>query len=95
MLHLKNYMIKDGIMQVILDFEDITSKSGLHQYLKEQLELPDYYGNNLDALHDCLSERGERIFIYIRNLKCLKKSLGEYASVLVEVLSEVSNVSYE
>ncbi|MBQ2665490.1 barstar family protein [Methanobrevibacter sp.] len=28
-----------------------------HDYLMEALDLPDYYGKNLDALYDCLTER--------------------------------------
>jgi len=27
-----------------------------HDYLMEVLNLPDYYGKNLDALYDCLTE---------------------------------------
>ena len=27
-----------------------------HDYLKEALNLPDYYEKNLDALYDCLTE---------------------------------------
>jgi ribonuclease inhibitor len=28
----------------------------VHDYLMEALDLPDYYGKNLDALYDCLTE---------------------------------------
>ena len=27
-----------------------------HEYLMKALNLPDYYGKNLDALYDCLTE---------------------------------------
>ena len=27
-----------------------------HEYLMEALNLPDYYGKNLDTLYDCLTE---------------------------------------
>ena len=27
-----------------------------HDYLAEALNLPDYYGKNLDALYDCLTK---------------------------------------
>ena len=39
---------------VTLDFNEIKSYLALHQYFKQVFSLPDYYGNNLDALWDCL-----------------------------------------
>lgn len=32
---------------------------GVHSYLRALLPLPDYYGNNLDALYDCLTDLSE------------------------------------
>ncbi len=43
-------------MEVILDCGQLTDKKTAHTYLKEQFGLPDYYGNNLDALYDCMME---------------------------------------
>ena len=34
---------------------NLIKKEG-HDYLMEALNLPDYYGKNLDALYDCLTE---------------------------------------
>lgn len=39
-----------------LDGAKLADKASAHAYLKTALALPEHYGNNLDALHDCLSE---------------------------------------
>lgn len=31
-------------------------KENYHSYLKDKLNLPAYYGENLDSLYDCLTE---------------------------------------
>ena len=36
--------------------ELVKEKQEAHEYLKERLMFADYYGHNLDALYDCLSE---------------------------------------
>ena len=42
-----------------------TSQEELHGYLKKKLGFPDYYGENLSALADCLSEMCEPAHITI------------------------------
>lgn len=39
-----------------LDVTNISTVKALHVYLAYRLNLPDYYGRNLDALHDVLGE---------------------------------------
>ena len=51
---------------ITLDLERMTSVPALHKYLRSALALPVYYGANLDALYDCLTEI-ERL----RKLLCL------------------------
>lgn len=41
------------------------SQEDLHAYLKRKLGFPDYYGANLAALADCLSEMGIPVRIEI------------------------------
>ena len=40
----------------IIDAEKLAEKTTAHEYLKRIFSFPEYYGKNLDALYDCLSE---------------------------------------
>lgn len=40
----------------IIDCSKIQTKEDLHALFRETLSFPEYYGNNLDALYDCLTE---------------------------------------
>ena len=42
--------------QIVLDGNILADATLVHDYLKEILEFPEYYGKNLDALHDCLTD---------------------------------------
>ena len=42
--------------QITLDGNILADAAQVHDYLKEQLDFPEYYGKNLDALHDCLTD---------------------------------------
>ena len=42
--------------KIELEAEHLTERRRAHRYLKERFGFPDYYGNNLDALHDMLTE---------------------------------------
>ena len=40
----------------MIDCTGIYSKEDLHRIFRESLDFPAWYGNNLDALYDCLTE---------------------------------------
>jgi len=42
--------------QITLDGNILSDAAMVHDYLIEMLEFPEYYGKNLDALHDCLTD---------------------------------------
>lgn len=46
-------------MPVILDAARMNCRKEAHAYLAQQLTFPPYYGSNLDALYDTLTEYGE------------------------------------
>lgn len=45
--------------KILLDFNLARTPQQVQDYLAFKLEFPDYYGKNLDALYDCLSEIGD------------------------------------
>ena len=59
-------------------------KAGLHQALKTALDFPHWYGNNLDALYDCLtevSEPTELILLHFSALPGFRETFADAASV--------------
>ena len=45
-------------MLVLCDFARLGTPDAVYDYLSEELHLPPYFGRNLDALHDCLTDIG-------------------------------------
>lgn len=52
-------------MTYILNCKYLTDRAKAHPYLARLLPLPDYYGNNLDALYDCLMDMGPRTVVLL------------------------------
>ena len=77
-------------MKVILDGKKMVSREETHQYLKETFGFPEYYGKNLDALHDCLSEMTD-VEIEVQHAEEMLAALGRYGELLMQVLDDVKN----
>lgn len=79
-------------MQIItLDGGKMKSKRDTHLYLAQRLRFPVYYGRNLDALHDCLTEFLPGSIIILRNETAMIDALGEYGEALLEVFRNCSD----
>ena len=74
-----------------LDCEEMYERKIAHEYIARTLEFPDYYGNNLDALFDCLTEMGECSIVFT-NLDALCE-LGDYSGALIAVFEEAEQVN--
>ena len=73
-----------------IDGNSIKNRDDLHRAFSEALIFPEYYGNNLDALHDCLTSLFEETEICISNRDMLKENLGDYAKRFEKCIEESS-----
>lgn len=78
-------------MTVQLDGKRMVSRAALHGDLAKQLQLPDYYGRNLDALYDLLIERNEETIIELTNQDVMLACLGSYGEILIETLEQAAD----
>ena len=73
---------------IVLDGRKMDGRAAMHAELKDKLDLPEYYGKNLDALNDCLGEMCERPLVVIEGAgEFLEKNEG-YAVGLLRVFSD-------
>jgi len=75
------------VKEYCIDCGKLNDKEHVHEYLKTVFDLPDYYGNNLDALHDCLTEK-PRFILRIENADKLEDVGRKVLFVLADAAEE-------
>ena len=75
-------------MRFVLDGSSVGNRETLHRVLAAGLQFPDWYGGNLDALHDCLTEINQPTELVIRGSDALETALGSYAAAFRRVLTD-------
>lgn len=79
----------------ILDGEMIQDREMLHSILAGAMDFSDWYGRNLDALYDCLTDAAEETEIRIVNEKALADHLGNYAAALEKVIRTAAEENHK
>ena len=87
---------------IILDFTGCRYSGEVHLVLKTKFGLPDYYGENWDALWDCMDglfcERGAfkiNIYGFMTLPYDLREHCGAMLKVFEDVHKETPNVTFE
>lgn len=74
--------------KIIIKAAEISNGDEFHKLIATALKLPYYYGNNLDALHDCLTDTTEKTVIEIDDLPLFKANLGKYGDRILRVIKD-------
>lgn len=72
--------------EIILDGLELQSLEEVHDRFARALDLPEWYGRNLDALFDCLTERSEPVTVRLLHQEDLEDRLGRRGPALVRLL---------
>lgn len=90
MNHLNCCMEKNRMKIISLDGNELNNRERAHEYLQEMLGFPDYYGRNLDALFDCLTELDETEVIIEQG-----DVYSQYLERILEVFHEAAEENEE
>lgn len=72
--------------ELVINGDEIKTNDDFHRQIKELLSFPSYYGNNLDALWDCLTTSIELPLTLVwKDLEKSKMELGDYCDKILDV----------
>ena len=74
----------------IIEGAAVGSMDRLHRLLAEQLDFPDWYGGNLDALYDCLTDLTEETTVILFHSQALAETLGTAYTRFCRVLTDAA-----
>lgn len=77
--------------EYLIDLSGVTDKDSLHRCLRDALPLPEWYGNNLDALYDSMTEMSVPVTIRFLGSEKAQDRLGDYFEMFRRVLQDVQS----
>lgn len=72
----------------ILDGFEFKTKQDAYEYMKKIFDLPEYFGNNLDALWDCLTDLTDSE-IEIKNAREIPKQIDGYGLKILDLFGDL------
>ncbi len=76
----------------LFDGKKMTSRKTAYRIIRKTLQFPNWFGNNLDALADCLSEMSpnDTAIIFI-NTDAMVGNMGPYARKILACFKDLSD----
>ena len=76
------------MIKITVDFNLLDTKEKFYNFVAEQLEFPEWFGKNADALNDCISDINDTVEISLKNISIA----GEWVKPIMAVLRNSENV---
>ena len=76
------------VKEYFIDCSKLRGRIAAHRYLAKTLEFPEYYGNNLDALYDAMTGKGECTIIFKGAPALYQK--GSYGARILDVMRDAA-----
>ncbi len=73
--------------EIIFEASKMIDKDSALKEIAQKLNFPDYFGNNFDALNDCLTDISEETKISFDDENLFKKNLGVYGDIIMKVIT--------
>lgn len=74
------------MVEIVLDGLEIKSLEAVHDLFAQALDLPEWYGRNLDALFDCLTDLREPVTVRLLHQEALEDRPDRRGRALVRLL---------
>ena len=84
----------ESMRKITLDCSGISCAKQLHKALKEALQFPEWYGNNLDALMDCLTELEIDTHLILQNWDAAVEYSERFTSTFADAATENEGFTY-
>ena len=81
--------------KIELDFKDLQTPRQIHEYIAEKMGFPGYYGKNLDALYDCLTDICEDTQVTISNYDILDYRENCIRNTFLDAAEECDELNVE
>ena len=78
-------------MKVIINCENLQNRKQAHEYLAQMLDFPGYYGKNLDALFDCLTELSDCTIVLTGEKLLSPNSYGAKVRKVMEKAAQLNS----
>ena len=78
------------MVKLILDFSKVKYFSDIHKVIKDTFKFPDHYGENLDALWDCMRDCCEyKLHVTVSGINHFSNEWKEYMQEVFDVFNDI------